>query len=64
MVAALLHHLVHVLMISTDGGETWALEAIKGLYIFDIDMVSETAGYAVGLTASSGTGLLKYVPGN
>jgi photosystem II stability/assembly factor-like uncharacterized protein len=47
---------------TTDGGATWTKEAIKGLYIFDLDMTSPTSGYAVALTISSGTSLLKYDP--
>lgn len=44
-----------------DGGKTWEKEAVKGLYIFDLDMPAPTVGYAVGITASgSGVGLLKY----
>ena len=43
-----------------DGGDTWVLEAIKGLYIFSFDLVSKESGYAVALTAQSGVQLLKY----
>ena len=45
---------------STDGGATWALEQVPGLYILDLDMPSPTVGYAVALTAADGVGLLKY----
>lgn len=45
-----------------DGGKTWVLEEVPGLYILDIDMPSDKTGYACGLTAQSGVGLLKYVP--
>jgi len=43
-----------------DGGATWTKEAIKGLYIISFDLVSGTAGYSVGLTASSGVQLIGY----
>eukprot|EP00462_Mataza_sp_D1_P024173 CAMPEP_0175144230 /NCGR_PEP_ID=MMETSP0087-20121206/13995_1 /TAXON_ID=136419 /ORGANISM="Unknown Unknown, Strain D1" /LENGTH=498 /DNA_ID=CAMNT_0016428633 /DNA_START=47 /DNA_END=1543 /DNA_ORIENTATION=+ len=47
---------------TTDGGSTWTKEAVKGLYIFDIDMQSAKSGYSVALTIQSGTTLLKYAP--
>eukprot|EP00040_Diaphanoeca_grandis_P032285 m.195363 g.195363 ORF g.195363 m.195363 type:complete len:522 (-) comp32565_c0_seq1:170-1735(-) len=45
---------------SLDGGDTWTLEAIKGLYIFSFDLVTRESGYAVALTQASGVELLKY----
>lgn len=46
---------------STDAGSTWQKEAVKGLYILDLDMVSATAGFALGLDASgSGAEILSY----
>jgi hypothetical protein len=45
---------------SLDGGDSWTLEAIKGLYIFSFDMVSRESGYSVALTRASGVELLKY----
>lgn len=43
-----------------DGGKTFELEFIKGLYIIDIDMIDATHGHAIGLTISSGLELVKY----
>jgi len=46
---------------STDGATTWVKDAVKGLYILDIDM-NTLYGYALGLDASgSGMQLLKHV---
>jgi len=45
---------------SLDGGDTWTVESIRGLYIFSFDMVSRQSGYAVALTQASGVSLLKY----
>ena len=43
-----------------DGGDTWAKEAIKNLYIFSFDMLSKKSGFSVALTIQSGVQLLKY----
>lgn len=45
---------------SLDGGKTFELEFIKGLYIIDIDMIDPSHGHAIGLTISSGLELVKY----
>jgi hypothetical protein len=45
---------------SMDGGKTFELEFIKGLYIIDIDMIDATHGFGIGLTVSSGLELVKY----
>lgn len=47
---------------TTDGGKSWTKEAIKGVYIFDLDMQSASSGYAVALTQQSGVALFKYNP--
>jgi photosystem II stability/assembly factor-like uncharacterized protein len=43
-----------------DGGDTWTKEAIKGLYIVSLDMVTATSGFSVALTLQSGVQLMKY----
>jgi len=44
---------------SMDGGKTFELEFIKGLYIIDIDMVDADHGYGIGLTLSTGLELVR-----
>jgi len=48
---------------SLDGGKTFELEFIKGLYIIDIDMIDATHGFAIGLTLSTGLELVKFRTG-
>jgi len=45
---------------SIDGGRSWKLEFIKGLYIIDVDMIDATHGFGIGLTISTGLELIKY----
>lgn len=45
---------------SLDGGDTWTKEAIKGMYIVSLDMMTSKSGYAVSFTDSQPAGIKLY----